>query len=38
MNKSEPSVLGTWEMVEAWDIGDDPKEPNKKTYPWAILL
>ena len=35
MSSNELSVLGTWAMVEAWDIGDDPKEPNKKTYPWG---
>jgi hypothetical protein len=22
-------------MVEAWDIGDDPNDPTKKTYPWG---
>lgn len=25
-------IVGTWEMVEAWNIGDDAKE---KTYPWG---
>ena len=28
-------VVGTWSMVEAWDIGDDPKQPDAKTYPWG---
>lgn len=32
---NEQSVIGTWEMVEAWDIGDDPDRPKKKTYPWG---
>jgi acetolactate decarboxylase len=32
---SAPSVVGTWEMVEAWDIGDDPNDPTKLTYPWG---
>src|SRR5271166_6580327 len=32
---AELSIIGTWEMVEAWDIGDDPKKPKKKTYPWG---
>ncbi len=35
MDQNNLSVIGTWEMVEAWDIGDDPKEPHKKTYPWG---
>lgn len=29
------SIVGTWSMIEAWDIGDDPSQPNKKTYPWG---
>jgi acetolactate decarboxylase len=29
------SVVGSWQMVEAWDIGDDPNDPTKKTYPWG---
>ncbi len=29
------SVVGTWQLVEAWDIGDDPKQPDKKTWPWG---
>lgn len=36
--KSKPaelSIVGTWALVEAWDIGDDPKHPTKKTYPWG---
>lgn len=34
---SEPSlsIVGTWSMIEAWDIGDDPNDPTKKTYPWG---
>lgn len=32
---NEQSVIGTWEMVEAWDIGDDPNHPDRKTYPWG---
>jgi hypothetical protein len=35
MNTSEPSIIGTWALVEAWDIGDDSSHPNKKTYPWG---
>lgn len=35
MNNPTPSVVGTWSMVEAWDIGDDPSDPTKKTYPWG---
>lgn len=34
--KSAPSsIVGTWALVEAWDIGDDPKHPTQKTYPWG---
>ena len=29
------SVVGTWSLVEAWDIGDDPAKPKKKTWPWG---
>lgn len=29
------SIVGTWAMVEAWDIGDDPSKPKKKTWPWG---
>lgn len=29
------SIIGTWALVEAWDIGDDPNDPTKKTYPWG---
>ena len=32
---AELNIVGTWEMVEAWDIGDDPKKPRKKSYPWG---
>jgi hypothetical protein len=35
MNYNAESIIGTWEMVEAWDIGDDPSDPAKKTYPWG---
>ena len=35
MSSNELSVIGTWAMVEAWDIGDDPSDPTKKTYPWG---
>ncbi len=41
MNKIETdvdasfSVIGTWAMVEAWDIGDDPADSQKKPYPWG---
>jgi acetolactate decarboxylase len=30
-----PSIAGTWQLVEAWDIGDDPTDPSKKTWPWG---
>lgn len=30
-----PSIAGTWQLVEAWDIGDDPDAPTKKTWPWG---
>jgi hypothetical protein len=29
------SIVGTWAMVEAWDIGDNPADPTQKTYPWG---
>jgi acetolactate decarboxylase len=29
------SITGTWQLVEAWDIGDDPDDPTKKTWPWG---
>jgi hypothetical protein len=35
MHRAKYSVIGTWAMVEAWDIGDDPSDPTKKTYPWG---
>jgi len=35
MTLNADTLIGTWEMVEAWDIGDDPKQPTKKTYPWG---
>ena len=35
MKKNDQSIIGTWEMVEAWDIGDNPATPHKKTYPWG---
>src|SRR5258708_6353420 len=30
-NPKQPPMIGTWKMVEAWDV-DDPSQPNKKTY------
>jgi hypothetical protein len=33
--KSAPSIVGTWALVEAWDIGDNPADPTQKTYPWG---
>lgn len=35
MKITEQSIIGTWALVEAWDIGDDPSDPTKKTYPWG---
>lgn len=35
MTLDASTVIGTWEMIEAWDIGDDPEDPTKKTYPWG---
>ena len=35
MNTTQPSIIGTWALVEAWDIGDDRFDPKKKTYPWG---
>ena len=35
MSQNELSVIGTWALVEAWDIGDDPSKPAEKTYPWG---
>ncbi len=32
---TSPSIIGTWAMIEAWDIGDDPAHPKKKTWPWG---
>jgi len=29
------SVIGTWAMVEAWDVGDNPAQPTTKSYPWG---
>jgi lipocalin-like protein len=29
------TVVGTWNFVEAWDVGDNPMSPNEKTYPWG---
>ena len=29
------TLIGTWDMVEAWDIGDDPAKPTEKSYPWG---
>lgn len=33
MNKNTLSIIGTWALVEAWDIGDNV--PGQKTYPWG---
>ena len=35
MNENTPSIVGTWALVEAWDIGDNPSDPTEKTYPWG---
>lgn len=35
MTLDASTVIGTWSMNTAWDIGDDPKQPKKKTYPWG---
>lgn len=35
MSFTKEFITGTWEMIEAWDIGDDPDDPSKKTYPWG---
>lgn len=35
MSLNEQTVIGTWALVEAWDIGDDASDPTKKTYPWG---
>ncbi len=35
MNEPSLSIVGTWAMVEAWDIGDNPNDPTEKTYPWG---
>jgi Lipocalin-like domain len=36
MNKTNTrSIIGTWDMIEAWDIGDDPAKPKNKTWPWG---
>ncbi|HSS52026.1 MAG TPA: lipocalin-like domain-containing protein [Thermoanaerobaculia bacterium] len=32
---NEQSIVGTWALVEAWDIGDNPSDPTQKTYPWG---
>lgn len=31
---SEETIVGCWQMVEAWNI-DDPTKPDDKTYPWG---
>jgi len=28
------TIVGCWQMVEAWNI-DDPKKRDQKTYPWG---
>ncbi len=35
MSKHHHSIVGTWALVEAWDIGDNPNDPTQKTYPWG---
>ena len=35
MKNVKQSIIGTWALVEAWDIGDNPKKPKQKTYPWG---
>lgn len=30
---NQPTIIGTWALVEAWDIGDF--QPGQKTYPWG---
>ncbi len=34
-NWDKSFITGTWEMIEAWDIGDNPDFPEMKTYPWG---
>ena len=29
------TIIGTWALVEAWDIGDNAADPTQKTYPWG---
>jgi hypothetical protein len=29
------SIVGTWSLVEAWDIGDNPAKPKQKSWPWG---
>lgn len=28
------TIVGCWQMVEAWNIAD-PTKPDEKTYPWG---
>ncbi|HEY0139579.1 MAG TPA: lipocalin-like domain-containing protein [Thermoanaerobaculia bacterium] len=28
------TIVGCWQMVEAWNV-DDPAKPQEKTYPWG---
>lgn len=28
------TIVGCWQMVEAWNI-DDPSKPEERTYPWG---
>jgi hypothetical protein len=35
MKETENSIIGSWSMVETWDIGDDPAKSKQKTYPWG---
>ncbi len=30
-----PSIIGTWSLADAWDIGDNPSDPTQKTCPWG---
>jgi hypothetical protein len=30
-----PSIIGTWSLVDAWDMGGIPSDPTQKTYPWG---
>ncbi|HET7435696.1 MAG TPA: lipocalin-like domain-containing protein [Thermoanaerobaculia bacterium] len=34
MSSSSETIVGCWQMVEAWDV-NDPNKPNDKTYTWG---